>query len=61
MKCDNCLNARRIISENGSHSICCLSEKVAMDCLMGKKDQRVPTMITLTDKAESEEKDADSN
>lgn len=55
MKCDNCLNARRVISENGLHSICCLSEKVAMDCIMGKKDQRVPTMITLTDKAESEE------
>lgn len=55
MKCDNCLNARRVISENGLHSICCLSEKVAMDCLMEKKDQRVPTMITLTDKAESEE------
>lgn len=57
MKCDNCLNARRIISENGLHSICCLSEKVAMDCLMEKKDQRVPTMITLTDKAESEVSD----
>lgn len=55
MKCDNCLNARRVISENGLHSICCLSEKVAMDCIMGKKDQRVSTMITLTDKAESEE------
>lgn len=44
MKCDNCLNARRIISENGLHSICCLSEKVAMDCIMGKKDQRLPTI-----------------
>ena len=42
MKCDNCLNARRIISENGLHSICCLSEKVAIDCIMGKKDHRVP-------------------
>lgn len=46
MKCDNCLNARRVISENGLHSICCLSEKVATDCIMGKKDQRVPAMIT---------------
>lgn len=54
MKCDNCLNARRIISENGLHSICCLSEKNAMDCIMGKKDQRVPTMITLISEAESE-------
>ena len=42
MKCDDCLNARRIISENGLHSICCLSEKNAMECLMGQKDHRVP-------------------
>ena len=41
MKCDNCLNARKIISENGLHSVCCLSEKVAVDCLVGKKDQRI--------------------
>lgn len=54
MKCDNCLNARRVISENGLHSICCLSEKVAMDCLMEKKDQRVPKMITRIGEAESE-------
>ena len=54
MKCDNCLNARRIISENGLRSLCCLSEKIAMDCIMGKKDQRVPTMITLISEAESE-------
>jgi len=57
MKCDNCLNARRVISENGLHSICCLSEKVAMDCIMGKKDQRVPTMITLIGYAEAESED----
>ncbi len=55
MKCDNCLNARRVISENGFHSICCLSEKVAMNCIMGKKDQRVPTMIALISEAESED------
>lgn len=41
MKCDNCLNARRIISENGLHSVCCLSDKVAVNCLVGKKDQRI--------------------
>ena len=45
MKCDNCLNSRRIISENGLHSICCLSEKKAMECLMKKKDYKVTTMI----------------
>lgn len=41
MKCDNCLNARRIISENGLHSVCSLSDRVAMNCLVGKKDQRI--------------------
>jgi len=41
MRCDNCLNARKIISENGIHSVCCLSEKVALDCLTGKKDQKI--------------------
>lgn len=56
MKCDNCLNARRVISENGLHSICCLSEKFAIDCIMGKKDQRVPTMITLMGETEVRQK-----
>ena len=41
MKCDGCLNSRRIISENGLHSICCLSEKKAMDCIMGKKEFKI--------------------
>ena len=41
MKCDNCLNAIKIISENGLHSVCSLSDKVAMNCLAGKKDQRI--------------------
>ena len=55
MKCDNCLNARRIISENGLHSVCCLSDKVAVDCLVGKKDQRIIAPRSNEDKAESEE------
>ena len=32
--CDLCINSRIIISENGYHSICCLSEKEAMECIM---------------------------
>ena len=47
MKCDNCLNSRRIISENGLHSICCLSEKKAIECLMKKKDHKISPIITL--------------
>lgn len=54
MKCDNCLNARRIISENGLHSICCLSEKNAIECLMEQKDHRVPRI--MVEPQESEEK-----
>ena len=40
-KCDGCINSRRVISENGLHSVCCLSEKVAVDCIIGKKDSRI--------------------
>lgn len=36
--CDNCLNSRPIISENGIHYICCLSSKKATDCKFGKKN-----------------------
>lgn len=38
MKCDNCLNSRTIVSENGFHSICCLSEKKAMKCITNKEN-----------------------
>jgi hypothetical protein len=38
VRCDSCLNARTIVSENGYHSSCCLSEKQAMDCITKKKD-----------------------
>lgn len=37
-KCDSCLNSRIVISENGLKSICCLSEKKAVNCLIGKED-----------------------
>ena len=37
-ECEKCLNSRMIISENGYHSICCLSQKAAMDCAIGKKN-----------------------
>lgn len=38
-ECEKCLNSRLIISENGYHSVCCLSQKKAMDCLIGEKSQ----------------------
>lgn len=37
--CETCLNSRGIISENGMHRICSLSEKTSMDCITGKKDR----------------------
>lgn len=54
MKCDNCLNARRIISENGLHSVCCLSDRIAVDCFVGKKDQRIIVPCSNKKIAESE-------
>lgn len=40
-KCDSCLNSRMVVSENGLHSVCCLSKKKAVDCMLGKKDNYV--------------------
>lgn len=40
-KCDKCLHSRVIVSENGYHSVCCLSQKAAMNCMMGKKNHCV--------------------
>lgn len=41
MKCEDCLNARRVLSENGLHALCCLSEKKAIECLTGKKNYEI--------------------
>lgn len=30
--CETCLNSRPIVSENGMHSACCLSQKKAAEC-----------------------------
>lgn len=37
MKCDSCIFSRRIVSENGFHSICCLSDKEVLECLKSGK------------------------
>lgn len=34
MNCEKCLNSRPVISENGIHSVCCLSSKKACDCFL---------------------------
>jgi len=33
MKCDTCINSRPVISENGIHSVCCLSARKARNCV----------------------------
>ena len=40
-KCDNCLNSRIVVSENGYHPVCCLSSKKVMECISGDKDHKV--------------------
>ena len=40
-KCDDCLNARVIVSENGYYASCCLDEQEAVDCLTGKVDSYI--------------------
>lgn len=37
-ECEKCLHSRPIVSENGIHSVCCLSQKSAINCMMGKKN-----------------------
>lgn len=32
MKCEKCLNSRLILSENGWHAICTLSQGEVLDC-----------------------------
>ncbi len=39
--CEKCLHSRVIVSENGYHSVCCLSQKAAIDCMTNKKSQFV--------------------
>ena len=39
--CEKCLNSRPVVSENGLHPICCLSQKKVIDCMTGKKDHFV--------------------
>ena len=38
IKCESCLNSRFIVSENGSHYVCCLSGRAAVQCMTGQRD-----------------------
>ena len=41
LKCNDCLNGKYILSENGWHIECCLSKKAWEDCYLGVKDKKV--------------------
>jgi hypothetical protein len=40
-KCEKCLNRVPVMSENGLHYNCGLSEKAALECLTKEKDHSV--------------------
>lgn len=39
-KCENCINGRRVISENGIHTVCTLPDDEAADCITEVKDRK---------------------
>ena len=39
-KCENCIHGRRVISENGVHTICELPDKEAAECITDIKDKK---------------------
>lgn len=49
MNCDECVNSRTVISENGYHSVCCLSEKEWFNCSTGKHSKFISKRPKLTD------------
>ncbi len=42
MKCDTCMNRRPVFSENGWHSVCCLSSRKIIACLTEREDKYKP-------------------
>ena len=54
MKCETCLNRYAVISENGLHYNCSLSEKQAVECILRKKEHYIKIPVVM---AESEDKE----
>lgn len=42
IKCDSCMNSRPVVSENGIHFSCSLSQRKATQCLIGLRDNYAP-------------------
>lgn len=36
-KCNECLNHRLVVSENGYHAVCCLSSRKTIECMTNRK------------------------
>lgn len=49
MRCEKCLNRVSVISENGIHYNCSLSEKKAVDCICHRKDYYIEHPIFKND------------
>lgn len=47
MNCDVCINARRVVSENGYHSVCCLSECKMRECLYNNMKHFYPSPMLI--------------
>lgn len=45
--CNDCLNSRTILSENGYKVICCLSDKKAADCVLSDYNKYYVTRFML--------------
>ena len=41
IKCDDCVFARLVTSENGKHPVCVRDEEEARKCIMGVEDQYI--------------------
>ena len=54
-KCDSCMNSRPVVSENGIHFSCSLSQRKATQCLIGLKDNHV-SVAREDDKYETNKK-----
>ena len=53
-QCIQCLNSRRMVSENGYHSVCRLPHKQALDCFMGNHEQFIDIMDNASEEAEED-------
>lgn len=52
-KCKTCINRYAVISENGMHYNCSLSEKVSIECMMGRKEHYIKHPAFKEEKVEN--------